>query len=75
LKPEKIFILSAFHHLLRLETEIEPYDVTLSYVPKEKRKAGRKILDSSEKKRWGEKVIEMFSKGEFKETKPLVLMR
>ena len=36
LKPDKIFILSALHHLLNLDKEIEPYDVTLSNVPKKK---------------------------------------
>src|ERR1035437_8728561 len=47
LNPDKIFILSALHHLLDLEKEIEPYNVTLSNVPK--------------KKKWGEKVIEMLA--------------
>lgn len=58
LNPDKIFILSALHHLLDLNKEIEPYNVTLSIVPKDKRKSGLKILNSSEKKEWGEKVIE-----------------
>ncbi len=62
LKPDKIFILSALHHLLHLDTEIEPYDVTLSSVPKHKRKEGLKILTSTEKKEWGKKVIEQLSK-------------
>lgn len=62
LNPDKIFILSALHHLLDLDKEIEPYNVTLSNVPKEKRKAGLKILDSAEKKEWGKKVIEQLSK-------------
>ena len=61
LKPDKIFILSALHHLLDLEKEIEPYNVTLSNVPKKKRKEGLKVLNSQEKKEWGEKVIEMLS--------------
>ena len=61
LKPDKIFILSALHHLLDLNKEIEPYDVTLSSVPKNKRKVGLKILTSSEKKVWGKKVIEQLS--------------
>lgn len=38
--PNKIFILSALHHLLDINKEIEPYDVTLSYIPKEKSKPG-----------------------------------
>ena len=38
LNPDKIFILSALHHLLDLEMEIEPYNVTLSNIPKSKRK-------------------------------------
>jgi len=61
LNPDKIFILSAMHHLLDLEKEIEPYDVTLSIVPKKKRKAGLKVLNAKEKKEWGEKVIEMLT--------------
>jgi hypothetical protein len=59
LNPDKIFILSALHHLLELEREIEPYDVTLSNVPKNKRKAGLKVLNSFEKREWGKKVIVM----------------
>ncbi len=58
LNPDKIFILSALHHLLDLETVIEPYDVTLSNVPKNKRKPGLKVLNPDEKKEWGDKVIE-----------------
>src|SRR5665647_769093 len=61
LNPDKIFILSALHHLLDLERVIEPYNVTLSNVPKKKRKVGLKVLNSQEKKEWGEKVIEMLS--------------
>jgi len=48
-KPDKIFILSALHHLLKLDDVIEPYNVTLSNIPKNKRKAGLKILSSVEK--------------------------
>lgn len=62
LKPDKIFILSALHHLLDLDKEIEPYDVTLSSIPKDKRKAGLKILNSKEKKEWGQTVLEQLSK-------------
>ena len=58
LRPDKIFILSALHHVLDLETEIEPYDVTLSNVPKHKRKTGLKVLNTEEKKEWGKRVIE-----------------
>ena len=38
--PDKIFILSALHHLLDIDQEIEPYNVTLSNVPKAKRVPG-----------------------------------
>lgn len=62
LNPDRIFILSALHYLLDLDKEIEPYNVTLSNVPKEKRKIGLKILDSAEKKEWGKIVIEQLSK-------------
>ena len=61
LNPDMIFILSALHCLLDLDQEIEPYNVTLSNVPKDKRKAGLKILDPAEKKEWGKKVIEQLS--------------
>jgi len=61
LNPDKIFILSALHHLLDLDKEIEPYNVTLSNVPKDKRKLGLKILSTSEKKEWGKKVIKQLA--------------
>lgn len=60
--PDKIFILSALHHLLDLEKEIEPYNVTLSNIPKSKRKQGLKVLNPVEKIEWGKQVIEMLSK-------------
>jgi len=60
--PDKLFILSALHHLLDINKEIKPYNVTLSNVPKDKRKPGLKILTSAEKKMWGKKVIEQLSK-------------
>ncbi len=62
LKPDKIFILSALHHLIELEKEIEPYNVTLSNVPKSKRKVGLKVLDKNETIDWGKKVLEQLSK-------------
>jgi hypothetical protein len=61
LKPDKVFILSALHHLLDLDKEIEPYNVTLSNVPKAKRKPGLKVLNAEEKKIWGKEVIRMLS--------------
>jgi hypothetical protein len=60
--PDKIFILSALHHLLDIDTEIEPYNVTLSNVPKNKRKPRLKILTSVERKEWGKKVLDQLSK-------------
>jgi hypothetical protein len=62
LKPDKIFILSALYHLLDLDKEIEPYNVTLSSIPKDKRKAGLKILNPKEKKEWGKKVLGQLEK-------------
>lgn len=59
LKPDKIFVLSALHHLLELNTEIEPYNVTLTYVAPKKRKADLLILDKAAKQQWAEKVVEM----------------
>jgi len=61
IKPDKIFILSALHHLLDLEKEIETYDVTLSNIPVNKRKQGLKVLDNEEKDEWGKKVIQQLS--------------
>ena len=60
LNPDKIHILSALHHLLDLEKEIDPYDVTLSYLSPSQRdkKPNLKILTKTEAKRWGEKVLE-----------------
>lgn len=62
LNPDKIYILSALHHLLDLETEIEPYNVTLSNIPKTKRKEGLRVLNREEKAEWGKKVVDMLSK-------------
>lgn len=60
--PDKIFILSALHYLLNLEDVIEPYNVTLSNIPKSKRNPGLKILTAIEKVEWGKKVIDFLSK-------------
>lgn len=64
LKPDKIFILSALHHLLDLDKEIEPYDVTLSYVSPEKKekKPNLKVLTKGEAKKWGQKVLQQLDK-------------
>lgn len=62
LNPDKIFVLSALHHLLDLDKEIEPYDVTLSNVPKAKRRPGLKILNAQEKITWGKEVVRLLSK-------------
>lgn len=60
--PDKIFILSALHYLLDIDKEIEPYNITLSNVPKDKRKPGLIILTPEQKKVWGIKVIDQLSK-------------
>ncbi|KHJ37519.1 hypothetical protein PBAC_22370 [Pedobacter glucosidilyticus] len=59
LNPDKIFILSAHYHLLDLDQEIEPYDVTLSYVSPEKRKKKPEliVLTKDEAKKWGQEVL------------------
>lgn len=64
LEPDKIFILSALYHLVDLEQEIEPYDVTLSYVPPKKKinKPNLKVLSKQEAKLWGQKVLDELSK-------------
>ncbi|HTB52003.1 MAG TPA: hypothetical protein VK718_04440 [Ferruginibacter sp.] len=60
--PDKIFILSALYNLLDIDKEIEPYNITLCNVPKNKRKPELKILNKKEKEEWGEKVIDQLSK-------------
>lgn len=45
LKPDKMYILSAKHHLTPLTKVLEPYDLTLKEMGKDAKKA------------WGEKVI------------------
>ena len=45
LKPDKMFILSAKHHLVPLQKELAPYDKTLKEMPKD------------EKVKWGEETI------------------
>ncbi|MBA7528583.1 hypothetical protein ES705_20771 [subsurface metagenome] len=59
LKPDKVFILSAKHHLMKLDTVIEPYDVTLSNVSPAARmkKPSLKVLNRIEKQAWAKKVI------------------
>lgn len=74
LKPDKIFILSALHCLLDIEKEIEPYDITLSNIPKGKRKPGLVILTPIDKIEWGRKVIDQLSKyGDLKNDSFIVL--
>jgi hypothetical protein len=52
LSPDKMFILSAKHHLVPLDKVLSPYDLTLKEIPKE------------EKTKWGIEVIkQMKSKG------------
>ena len=45
LEPDKIFVLSAKYHLLDLDDEIKPYDLTLNN------------MFVRERKKWAEKVI------------------
>lgn len=60
LKPDKIYILSAHHYLLDLDKEIEPYNVTLSYVsPSQRmRNPNLKVLTKYEAKEWGQTVLD-----------------
>ena len=52
LQPDKMFILSAKHHLVPLEKELEPYDLTL------------KEMKKDEKDAWGDEVMkQMEDKG------------
>jgi len=76
LKPYKIFILSALHHLLDLDTEIEPYNVTLSYVSpdKKKKKPNLKVLTKDEAKFWGQKVlVQLGKKADLKKDEFIIL--
>jgi len=50
LSPDKIFILSAKYDLLRLDDEIEPYNLTLN------------TMNDEERKIWSEKVLEKLKK-------------
>lgn len=45
LKPDKMYILSAKHHLVPMTKELSPYDKTLKEMP------------ADEKEKWGEEVI------------------
>ena len=52
LKPDKMYILSAKHHLVNLTQNLKPYDLTL------------KDFNKAEKEAWGDKVYqEMKSRG------------
>jgi len=52
LKPDKMYILSAKHHLVNLNQKLKPYDLTL------------KDFTREEKEKWGEEVYkEMKSRG------------
>ena len=76
LKPDKIFILSALHHLLDLDKEIEPYDVTLSYVSRDKKakKPNLKVLAKAEAKLWGQIVLKQLGEvANLKEDKFIIL--
>jgi len=39
LKPDKIYILSAKHHLVPMNKELEPYDLTLKTMKSDEKKA------------------------------------
>lgn len=45
LKPDKMYILSAKHHLVPMTKELSPYDKTLKEMP------------ADEKEKWGEEVV------------------
>ncbi len=57
LNPDVICVLSALYYVLELDTEIEPYNVTLSNIPKSKRKSDLIILNSGQKMLWGQEVL------------------
>jgi cytoplasmic iron level regulating protein YaaA (DUF328/UPF0246 family) len=53
--PDKIYILSALYGLVELDTEIEPYNVTLS--SKSNKNPELISLNKTQISEWGEKVI------------------
>jgi len=59
LNPDNIFIISAKYGLVELNREIEPYDVTLSYVPPSKRmnKPNLIVLTKAKANNWGLQVL------------------
>lgn len=57
LNSNKIYILSAKYGLLNLDTIIQPYDVTLSYVTPKDRRPGLKVLNPYENKQWANNVL------------------
>jgi len=62
LNPDGIYILSAKHHLLDLNTEIEPYNRTLNKMSK------------NDRTNWGKKVIEQLQKvADIKKDKFIIL--
>lgn len=61
LKPDSIYILSAEYKLIELDEIINPYNTTLSYIPKSKRKSDLKILTKEEKRLWGIDVLDKLS--------------
>ena len=61
-KPYKIYVLSAKHHLLSLDKEIEPYDCTL------------KGMSASEVRTWSDKVLKQLrSTSDMKQTNYVLL--
>lgn len=62
LNPDNIYILSAQHHLLDLDTEIEPYNRTLNKMSK------------NDRTNWGKRVIEQLQKvSDIKKDKFIIL--
>jgi hypothetical protein len=57
LKPDAMFILSAKYHLVPLNKELAPYDLTLKEMPKE------------EKEKWGREVIKQLQAKNISPTK------
>jgi pentatricopeptide repeat protein len=54
LKPDKMYILSAKHHLVPMSKKLEPYDLTLKEMGKE------------DKEKWGEEVFSQMKKAGIK---------
>lgn len=62
LDPDQIYIISAKYFLLNLDDIIDPYNITLTYIPPQKRKNNLIVLNDEEKANWSHNVIKKLEK-------------